>query len=146
MEDSGRTEKNEDKTRQRPVRWNCSKVHWNYGFHFSSLHWDHGNTTLRICPQWNGSLARKEISPYSDFEHIIALEELLQVQNTQDIVEYFRWYSVIFHIIVMNLQETIIPGVWIRSLNDNSKPHGNWFFDRITTRGISFDGMMPYAC
>ena len=93
-----------------------------------------------------GSLARKEITPYSDFEHIIVLEELLQHQNRERILEYFRWYSVIFHVIVINLQETIIPSVWIRSLNDKSKQNGNWFFDKITPRGISFDGMMPHAC
>ena len=107
---------------------------------------DHGTPPCEYALIGMGSLARKEISSYSDFQHIIALEELLHVQNPQDILEYFRWYSVIFHIIAINLQETIIPCVWIRSLNDNSKLHGNCFFDRITTRGISFDGMMPHAC
>ena len=94
-----------------------------------------------------GSLARKEVTPYSDFEHVIILEELdrKKKQNLQEIYEYFRWYSVVFHILIINLQETIIPSVCISCLNDGSKPHGNWFFDR-NTRGISFDGMMPHAC
>ena len=95
-----------------------------------------------------GSLARKEITPYSDFEHILVLEELKRQskERFQDILEYFRWYSTIFHIIVINLQETIIPSVCIYGLNNFSAPNGNWFFDKITTRGISFDGMMPHAC
>jgi len=96
-----------------------------------------------------GSLARKEITPFSDFEHIIVLEDLRQEQNYAEyILKYFRWYSVIFHIIVINLKETIVPSVWIRSLNDSSEPgcDGDWFFDNITPRGISFDGMMPHAC
>ena len=95
-----------------------------------------------------GSLARKEITPYSDFEHVVVLEELhfKKKKALQPIYEYFRWYSVIFHVIIINLQETIIPSVCIPCLNDSSKPGGNWFFDNITSRGISFDGMMPHAC
>ena len=94
-----------------------------------------------------GSLARKEITPYSDFEHVIILEELHQKKKRkiQNIYKYFRWFSVIFHILIINLQETIIPSVCISCLNDGSKPDGNWFFDQ-NTRGISFDGMMPHAC
>jgi len=30
-------------------------------------------------------------------------------------------------------------------LNDSSKSNNGWFFDEVTTRGISFDGMMPHA-
>jgi len=104
-----------------------------------------------------GSLARKEITPYSDFEHIIVLENLRfrkhHKQTTQScrkypkhILTYFRWYSVIFHIIVINLQETIIPSISIQSLNDSLNSSDDWYFDKITTRGVSFDGMMPHAC
>ena len=93
-----------------------------------------------------GSLARKEIKPYSDFEHFIVLEEFLQHQNREHILEYFRWYSVIFHIIVVNLQETVVRNVWIPGLNNYLTLNGDWFYDNITTKGISFDGMMPYAC
>ena len=88
-----------------------------------------------------GSLARKEITPYSDYEHMILLEE----QNDYlTHAEYFRWISVIFHVIFLNLQETIIPSLHITSLNNTQG--GSWFFDAFTTRGVSFDGMMPHAC
>ena len=91
-----------------------------------------------------GSLARKEITPYSDFEHIIVLEEMSnKTASNQNMLDYFRWFSVIFQIIVINLQETILPSVVIEGLNS---PNDNWFFDRITKRGISFDGMLPHAC
>ena len=96
-----------------------------------------------------GLLARKEDSPYSDFEHIVVLENCLskkRKRNTGNIKEYFRWYSVIFHVIVLNLQETILPAMCIPGLNDSSMSNGNWFYDGITTRGLSFDGMMPHAC
>ena len=82
-----------------------------------------------------GSLARLEITPYSDFEHIILL---LDDEKYESYLEYFRWYSVIFHTVILNLQETIIPSLNIETLVD-------WYFDRFTPRGISFDGMMPHA-
>ena len=36
-----------------------------------------------------------------------------------------------------------MPSVVIEGLNS---PNNDWFFDRITKRGISFDGMLPHAC
>ena len=95
-----------------------------------------------------GSLARKEITPYSDFEHVIVLEDKCNQcnKNYEKILDYFRWYSVVFHIIVINLQETILPSVAISTLNGKYSELGNWFFDAHTKRGISFDGMMPHAC
>ena len=89
-----------------------------------------------------GSLARKEITPYSDFEHIIILE----IQAKYEIhLEYFRWFSVVFHTIVLNLQESIIPSLNVKYLNDNTCDLDDWFFDTYTS-GVSFDGMMPHAC
>ena len=90
-----------------------------------------------------GSLAREEITPYSDFEHVILLSD---DKNYKPYLEYFKWFSVIFHIVVLNLQETIVPSLNVASLNDNEASLGNWFYDNITPRGISFDGMMPHAC
>jgi len=89
-----------------------------------------------------GSLAREEITPYSDFEHIILLENL---ENYEDHLEYFRWFSVIYHTIILNLQETIIPSLNIKYLNDKTCDLGDWFFDTFTN-GVAFDGMMPHAC
>ena len=90
-----------------------------------------------------GSLAREEITAYSDFEHIILL---FDDKNYKSYLEYFKWFSVIFHIVVLNLQETIVPSLNIASLNGNHSSLGDWFYDDLTPRGISFDGMMPHAC
>jgi len=93
-----------------------------------------------------GSLARKEITPYSDFEHILLLENL-DFKEKFSFKEYFRWYSTIFHIIIINLKETIVSNIGIPCLVDHScEDHRIWFFDQVTIRGISFDGMMPHAC
>ena len=90
-----------------------------------------------------GSLARAEITPYSDFEHIILL---FDADNYICHLEYFRWFSMIFHVIILNLRETIIPSLNVNSLNDKNCRLGNWYYDAITPRGISFDGLMPHAC
>ena len=90
-----------------------------------------------------GSLARNEITPYSDFEHIILLSD---DKSYESYLEYFRWYSVIFHTIVLNMQETIISSLNIKTLNDPGSPLGDWYFDAHTPSGISFDELMPHAC
>ena len=111
-----------------------------------------GNAPCNFAIIGMGSLARKEITPFSDFEHVIALaNEVLEKHDEaewQNILKYFRWFSVIFQIILINLQETILPSVAILSLNDfySDIQENNWFFDDITPSGISFDGMMPHAC
>jgi len=94
-----------------------------------------------------GSLAKKEITPYSDFEHAIVLEDGIQKKtNYEEIVEYFRWFSVIFHLVVINVGETIVPSICLPFINNTSKKSFNWFFDAKTKKGISFDGMMKCAC
>ena len=90
-----------------------------------------------------GSLAREEITAYSDFEHIILL---FDDENYKSYLKYFKWFSVIFHIVVINVQETIVPSLNIASLNGIESSLGDWFYDDVTPRGISFDGMMPHAC
>ena len=90
-----------------------------------------------------GSLAREEITAYSDFEHIILL---FDDENYKSYLEYFKWFSVIFHIVVLNVQETIVPSLNIASFNGKKSSLGDWFYDDVTPRGISFDGMMPHAC
>ena len=105
-----------------------------------------GKAPCKFAVVGMGSLARKEITPYSDFEHIIVLEEGIQKNESYDeILEYFRWFSVIFQVVVINLEETILPCVSIRCLKNKLK-YGDWFYDDFTTCGISFDSTMPHAC
>ena len=94
-----------------------------------------------------GSLASDEITPFSDFEHVITLENLTLPTSEQleDFKEYFRWFSVIFHIVVVKSQETDLYSVCVPSLNDHTNKNGNWFYDNINRQGISFDGMMPHC-
>ena len=103
-----------------------------------------GETPCEFSLAGMGSLARREVTPYSDFENMILLNT--NHGDYEHMLNYFRWYSVIFQIVLINLKETIIPSVSIHSLNDKNSKHGDWFYDDITTRGICFDGMMPHAC
>ena len=91
-----------------------------------------------------GSLARDEITPYSDFEHIVVLQNFKKCKaKIEKSKEYFRWYSVLFHIIVINLQETYVPKVCVPCLNNGLNSNDNWFWDEFTPSGISFDSMKP---
>ena len=105
-----------------------------------------GEPPCKYCHVGLGSLARKEVTPFSDFESIIVLEEGVQRKIWySNILDYYRWFTIIFQILILNFGETIIPTVAVRSLNDFSKKDGDWFFDVHTPRGICFDGLMPHA-
>ena len=101
-----------------------------------------GNPPCNYAIVGMGSLARQETTPYSDFEHIIILENMKSFKQK---LKYFKWFSVIFHVIIINLQETIVPSVMLDSWKDDQSRFGDWYFDSVTTNGIAFDGMMPYA-
>ncbi|XP_078481347.1 uncharacterized protein LOC144742566 [Ciona intestinalis] len=106
-----------------------------------------GTAPCRFALVGMGSLARKEITPFSDFENVIVLEEGVQKRNNLHIMlEYFRWFAVIFQVILINFGETIIPSVAIPCLNNFEDEEENWFYDAFTPSGISFDGLMPHAC
>ena len=92
-----------------------------------------------------GSLARGEVTPYSDVEHIILLSDAFMDSNMKSNKEAFRWVSLLFSIIMLNINETYVPCLHIPAFNDIIN-NNDWFFDAITPSGIANDGMIPSSC
>ncbi|WP_158623024.1 tetratricopeptide repeat protein [Neochlamydia sp. S13] len=76
-----------------------------------------------------GSLAREEMTPYSDLEFGILIKEDNEANK-----KYFRNLTTLIHLKVINLGETILPALNIPCLQTID------FFDGATPRGFAFDG------
>ncbi|WP_213156125.1 tetratricopeptide repeat protein [Neochlamydia sp. AcF65] len=76
-----------------------------------------------------GSLAREEMTPYSDLEFGILIQG-----DSEDNREYFKRLTNLIHLRVINLGETILPALNIPCIIKAG------FFDSVTPRGFAFDG------
>ena len=93
-----------------------------------------GATPCKFSVIGMGLLAQKEITSYSGFCHAILLENKAEKsRNYINILKYFSWLSVLFHVAIINLGETPISSFAIDGLE--------WFSDYLTFPGFSSCGV-----
>ena len=88
-----------------------------------------------------GFVARNEVTPYSMFEFMIALErgtkqKFIRSQN------YFYWLTTLLTMTLVNLGETEIANGAIPSLKDIKHSPNTGLLDTVAKIGISFPGLM----
>ncbi|CAH1790526.1 unnamed protein product [Owenia fusiformis] len=110
-----------------------------------------GRPNCRFAIIGLGSLARKEVTAWSDLESAILYDPTGKSNEEIEKLKLdFRILVHYFHLKVINLGETKINALDIPVLCDfNSKlPEGvkdNDFYDEITPQGLCFDGALPQA-
>jgi len=88
-----------------------------------------------------GSFASGTMTPWSDLEFAILV-------RFSAYKEYFRDFTKLLQIKIINLGETILPIIGVEALNNvrTAKEEDEWFWDGLTQRGLSLDGNRWYAC
>jgi hypothetical protein len=88
-----------------------------------------------------GSTAYQTMTPWSDLEFAILI-------NNKNHKEYFRTFTRLLNIKVINFGETNLKSVGIEELNNYKSGlcEDNWFEDNITKIGFCFDGVIGHAC
>ncbi|KAI8511657.1 hypothetical protein Bbelb_107570 [Branchiostoma belcheri] len=83
-----------------------------------------------------GSLAREEATPYTDLNLAVLLPESAEADS--DHLSYFGKLVILLDLKMLNLGETVLSSIGIKSLNDagSSNPLDDWFLDTVTKRGF----------
>lgn len=96
-----------------------------------------------------GSMALGTITPWSDIEFGVIIED--GIPDEFVVKEFFRNLTALFHIKVINFEETPLRVMGIEELNnfkitEKYDKKDNWFYDEFTKYGFKFDGPHWHAC
>ena len=94
-----------------------------------------------------GSLAGGKMTPYSDLEFAILIEDINHETNKEN-KEYFRNLTKLLNIKVVNFGETPLVMLGIEAFNNfkTAEDKDNWLWDDVLQSGFSFDGNVWHAC
>ncbi|KIE06040.1 hypothetical protein NF27_CD00160 [Candidatus Jidaibacter acanthamoeba] len=97
-----------------------------------------------------GSMALGTMTPWSDIEWGILIEEGLKKEDEQGAKEFFRNLAILMHIKVINFAESPLRMLGVKELNNFKLSlelrEEDWFFDNLVNSGFSFDGPHWFAC
>ncbi|KIE06274.1 hypothetical protein NF27_AK00060 [Candidatus Jidaibacter acanthamoeba] len=96
-----------------------------------------------------GSMALGTMTPWSDIECGIAIEEGLDEEKAKEVKEYFRSLTTLMYIKVINFGEGVLNYQGIKELNDLSRigsAEDYWFVDMLSPKGFCFDATLPDGC
>ncbi|KIE06272.1 hypothetical protein NF27_AK00040 [Candidatus Jidaibacter acanthamoeba] len=96
-----------------------------------------------------GSMALGTMTPWSDMEWGILIEEGLKQAEEVQVKEYFRNLATLMYIKVCNFGESVLHYMGIKELNDISSlqaDRDNWFVDKLSPKGFCFDATLPDGC
>ncbi|MDF3047565.1 MAG: hypothetical protein K0R73_683 [Candidatus Midichloriaceae bacterium] len=92
-----------------------------------------------------GSIALGTMTPWSDLEFGILLEDGLTQEDYTRVKAYFINLTHLLNIKVLTFGENVLHYQGIQELNDFSTGNieDNWFVDTLTTKGFCFDAALP---
>lgn len=95
-----------------------------------------------------GSIALGTMTPWSDLEWAILIEDGLDAKKQKLAKDYFRNFASLLHAKIINFGETPLRMMGIKELNDfrSEDIEDNWFYDDLTKSGFSIDGPHWHAC
>ncbi|MDF3047572.1 MAG: hypothetical protein K0R73_690 [Candidatus Midichloriaceae bacterium] len=92
-----------------------------------------------------GSIALGTMTPWSDLEFGILIEDGLSKEDYTRVKAYFINFTHLLNIKVLSFGENVLHYQGIKELNDFStgRREDDWFVDTITTKGFCFDAALP---
>jgi hypothetical protein len=102
----------------------------------------------------SGSLALGTTTPWSDIEFAIIIQDGLYPLDEKKVKDFFKALTNLLNLkVITYFDETLLRTLGIEELNNfkltNSydyDPHYNWFIDRLSTKGLAFDGKCWFGC